>query len=82
MKNLAKPHYFPTLAQLAFRIGVVMQYGGADQGVFNKVKSLITGMIPNFGKEAEKDTAEKVYCNMGMAKIETKKQIRRMILRS
>ena len=73
VKNLAKSHYSPTLAQLAFRIGVVMQYGGADQGVFNNVKSLITGMIANFGKEAEKDTAEKVYCNKGMAKIETKK---------
>ena len=30
LKNLAKSHYSPTLAQLAFRIGVVMQYGGAS----------------------------------------------------
>ena len=59
MKNLAKSHYSLTLAQLAFRIGVVMQYGGADQGVFNKVKSLIADMIANFRKEAEKDAAEK-----------------------
>ena len=41
--------------------------------MFNKVKSLITDMIANFGKEAEQDIAEKVYCNKGMAKIETKK---------
>ena len=65
VKNLAKSHYSPTLAQLAFRIGVVMQYGGADQGVFNKVKSFITGMIPNFGKEAEKGHRRKGILQQG-----------------
>ena len=73
LKNLAKSHHSAALAQLASRIGVVMQYGGAAQGVFDKVKSFITDMIAKSGKEAEEDAAEKAYCIEEMAKTEAKK---------
>lgn len=73
LKNLAKSHHSAALAQLASRIGVVMQYGGAAQGVFDKVKSLITDMIAKLEKEAEEDAAEKAYCDEEMAKTEAKK---------
>jgi chromosome segregation ATPase len=74
VKGLAKEHHSAALAQLASRIGVVMQYGGAASDVFAKVKGLITDMIEKLEKEAEEDAAEKAYCDEEMSKTEAKKQ--------
>jgi len=74
VKGLAKSHHSAALAQLASRINVVMQYGGASQAdVFAKVKGLINDMIAKLEKEAEEDAAEKAYCDEEMAKTEAKK---------
>jgi chromosome segregation ATPase len=72
VKTLAKSHHSAALAQLASRIGVVMQYGGSSSDVFAKVKGLITDMIAKLEKEAEEDAAEKAYCDEEMAKTEAK----------
>jgi len=73
VKKLAKRHHSSALSQLASRIGVVMQYGGASQDVFAKVKGLINDMIAKLEKEAEEDAAEKAYCDEEMGKTEAKK---------
>jgi DNA repair exonuclease SbcCD ATPase subunit len=73
VKKLAKRHHSSALSQLASRIGVVMQYGGASQDVFAKVKGLINDMIAKLEKEAEEDAAEKAYCDEEMSKTEAKK---------
>merc|ERR1719389_1098523 len=73
VKGLAKQHHSAALAQLASRISVVMQYGGAASDVFAKVKGLITDMIAKLEKEAEEDAAEKAYCDEEMGKTEAKK---------
>merc|ERR1719229_2123570 len=74
VKALAKTHHSSALAQLASRIGVVMQYGGASKDVFAKVKGLISDMIAKLEKEAEADATEKAYCDEELAKTEAKKQ--------
>merc|ERR1719162_2048535 len=74
VSRLAKHHHSAALAQLASRIGVVMQYGGGSKGVFDKVKGLINDMIAKLEQEAEEDAAEKAYCDEEMAKTEAKKQ--------
>merc|ERR1719223_1564307 len=63
VSRLAKHHHSAALAQLASRIGVVMQYGGSSKGVFDKVKGLVNDMIAKLEKEAEEDAAEKAYCD-------------------
>jgi len=73
VQDLAKQHHSAALAQLASRIGVVMEYGGSASDVFAKVKGLITDMIAKLEKEAEEDAAEKAYCDEEMAKTEAKK---------
>jgi DNA repair exonuclease SbcCD ATPase subunit len=73
VKGLAKQHHSAALAQLASRIGVVMEYGGAASDVFAKVKGLITDMISKLEKEAEEDAAEKAYCDEEMGKTQAKK---------
>merc|ERR1740138_1345708 len=50
-----------------------MQYGGASQDVFAKVKGLINDMIAKLEKEAEEDAAEKAFCDEEMGKTEAKK---------
>jgi len=74
VKGLAKQHHSAALAQLASRIGVVMEYGGASSDVFAKVKGLITDMIAKLEKEAEEDAAEKAYCDEEMGKTQAKKE--------
>jgi predicted nucleic acid-binding Zn-ribbon protein len=74
VKGLAKSHHSAALAQLASRIGVVMEYGGAASDVFAKVKGLITDMIAKLEKEAEEDAAEKAYCDEEMGKTQAKKE--------
>merc|ERR1711991_1260195 len=73
VKGLAKQHHSAALAQLASRIGVDVEYGGAASDVFAKVKGLITDMIAKLEKEAEEDAAEKAYCDEEMSKTQAKK---------
>jgi len=75
IKGLARTSHSSALAQLASKISVVMQYGGANQNdVFAKIKGLVNDMIAKLEKEAEEDAAEKAYCDEEMAKTEAKKQ--------
>jgi len=75
VKGLARRSHSAALAQLASKMSVVMQYGGANQNdVFTKIKGLINDMIAKLEKEAEEDAAEKAYCDEEMAKTEAKKQ--------
>merc|ERR1719446_288280 len=75
VKGLARRSHSAALAQLASKMSVVMQYGGANQAdVFTKIKGLINDMIAKLEKEAEEDAAEKAYCDEEMAKTEAKKQ--------
>jgi len=72
IKHLAREQHSASLAQLASRIGAVMQYShGAD--VFAKVKGLIGDMITKLEKEAAEEADEKAYCDEEMAKTEAKK---------
>merc|ERR1719379_2683394 len=74
VKKLARSHHSSALAQLASRIGAVMQYGAADgEDVFAKVKDLISQMIDKLEKEAKSDATEKAYCDEEMSKTEAKK---------
>jgi len=72
VKTLAQTHHSAALAQLASRIGVVMQYGGSSGDVFAKVKGLISDMIEKLEKEAGEDATEKAYCDEEMSKTEAK----------
>jgi len=75
VQGLARKSHSAALAQLASKISVVMQYGGAHQAdVFAKVKGLINDMIAKLEKEAEEDATEKAYCDEELAKTEAKKQ--------
>jgi len=75
VKGLARRMHSAALAQLASKMSVVMQYGGANQAdVFAKIKGLVADMIAKLEKEAEEDAAEKAYCDEEMAKTEAKKQ--------
>jgi len=75
VKGLARRTHSAALAQLASKMSVVMQYGGANQAdVFAKIKGLVQDMIAKLEKEAEEDAAEKAYCDEEMAKTEAKKQ--------
>jgi len=74
VKQLAKSHHSAALAQLASKIGAVMQYGGSSRDVFAKVKGLISDMISKLEKEASEDAEEKAYCDEELAKTESKKQ--------
>jgi len=74
IKRIAKQEHSAALAQLASRIGVVMQYSSVNSAdVFGKVKGLVTDMITKLEKEAEDEATEKAYCDEEMAKTETKK---------
>jgi len=74
IKRIAKQEHSSALAQLASRIGVVMQYSSANNGdVFGKVKGLVVDMITKLEKEAEDEATEKAYCDEEMAKTEAKK---------
>ena len=75
VKGLARRSHSAALAQLASKMSVVMQYGGASQNdVFAKIQGLVNDMIAKLEKEAEEDAAEKAYCEEEMAKTEAKKQ--------
>jgi len=75
VKGLARKSHSAALAQLASKMSVVMQYGGANQAdVFTKIKGLVNDMIAKLEKEAEEDAQEKAYCDEEMAKTEAKKQ--------
>jgi len=74
IKRIAKQEHSSALAQLASRIGVVMQYSSVNNGdVFGKVKGLVVDMITKLEREAEDEATEKAYCDEEMAKTEAKK---------
>merc|ERR1719428_1907876 len=74
VKALAKKQHSEPLAQLASRIGALMQYGRRNgEDPFVKVKGLIKDMIEKLESEAEAAATEKAYCDEQIAKTEAKK---------
>jgi len=74
VKRLAQNQHSEALAQLASRIGALMQYGaGAGEDPFVKVKGLIKDMIEKLESEAQAAATEKAYCDEQIAKTEAKK---------
>jgi hypothetical protein len=74
VRDLAREHKSPMLAQLAAKMGQAMR-AGAQSGddVFGKVKGLIRDMIEKLLAEAEADATEKAFCDKEMAETEEKK---------
>ena len=61
VRDLARQHNSPALAQLASRMSSAARLNGGD--VFGKVKGLINDMIDKLEEEAEADATEKAYCD-------------------
>jgi chromosome segregation ATPase len=72
VRDLAREHKSPMLAQLAAKMGQVMHSGAGDD-VFGKVKGLIRDMIEQLLAEAEADATEKAFCDKEIAETEEKK---------
>jgi len=75
VRDLARKQKEPALAQLAQRIAAAVR-GGARTGAdpFEKVKSLISGMIEKLEKEAGEDATKKAYCDKEMTETAAKKE--------
>jgi cell division protein FtsB len=69
VRDLARKHQSPQLAQLASRMSSAMR--SADP--FAKVTGLISDMIARLEAEAEADATEKAYCDKEMSETEAKK---------
>jgi uncharacterized protein YlxW (UPF0749 family) len=73
VRDLARQHKSPLLAQLAAKMGQAMRAGGASgDDPFSKVKGLIRDMIERLLAEAEADATEKAFCDKEMAETEEK----------
>jgi hypothetical protein len=70
VRDLARKHDSPTLAQLASRMASAMRFG-ADP--FEKVKGLISDMIGRLEDEAAADATEKAYCDKELSETNEKK---------
>lgn len=74
IRQLAKKHHAPALAQLASRMASEMRFGsGSQSDVFEKIKGLITDMIEKLEAEAEADATKKAYCDKELAETNQKK---------
>merc|ERR1719197_555178 len=74
IRDLARRHNFPELAQLASRMSSAIRLGtSTGDDPFAKVKGLITDLIARLEKEAAADAAEKAYCDKEMGETKAKK---------
>merc|ERR1719400_2266281 len=74
IKRLAHDYHSSALAQLASRVGAIMQYSGQEgDDPFVKVKGLIQSMIDQLTAEAEAEATEKAYCDEQLAKTKARK---------
>jgi hypothetical protein len=73
VRDLARKHNSPALAQLATKMAEVMRAKSDSADPFAKVKGLIRDMIEKLLKEGEADATEKAFCDKEMAETEEKK---------
>ena len=73
IRELAKKHHNPMLAQLAARIVSVGRGRTSASDVFAKVKDLIRDMVEKLEAEAEADATQKAFCDKELGETNTKK---------
>merc|ERR1719235_2945478 len=74
IRDLARRHNFPELAQLASRMSAAIRLGASTgDEPFAKVKGLITDLIARLEKEAAADATEKAFCDKEMGETRAKK---------
>jgi len=74
VRELARKHKSPALAQLASRMAAAMHHTSSNnEDPFAKVKGLISAMIDKLTEEAGADAEKKAYCDKEIAESEEKK---------
>jgi len=73
IKNLAKKHHAPALAQLASRIASAIRLNSGDD-VFAKIKGMIGDMIAKLEEEAAAAAQLKEWCDKEIAEATAKKE--------
>merc|ERR1719407_284686 len=74
VRDLAKKHNSPALAQLASRMSSAIKLcAQTGDDVFAKVKGLISEMIDRLSAEAEADASHKAYCDKEFGETNAKK---------
>jgi predicted nucleic acid-binding Zn-ribbon protein len=77
VRDLARKHNAPVLAQLANRMATVISQGqGSDADIFAKVKGLIAAMIATLEEEQAADAKHKAYCDKELSYASEKKDKR------
>merc|ERR1719199_2360041 len=72
VRELAKEHRTPALAQLAQRMSSMMR--GSSSDIFGKIKGLIRDMIDKLLDEAAADASHKAYCDKETSESNAKKE--------
>merc|ERR1719199_2295650 len=72
VRELAKKHSTPALAQLAQRMSSMMR--GSSSDIFAKIKGLIRDMIDKLLDEAAADASHKAYCDKETSEANAKKE--------
>merc|ERR1711957_549306 len=73
VRDLARKHNSPALAQLASRMASSVRLAGHSGSIFDKVKGLINEMIDKLESEGDKDATEKAYCDKELSESNAKK---------
>merc|ERR1719284_1439407 len=75
VRELARKHNAPALAQLASKMAAAMhQTSASDEDPFAKVKGLISAMIDKLMEEAGADAGQKAHCDKEIAESTAKKE--------
>jgi hypothetical protein len=77
VRDLARNHHSPELAQLASRISSAVRSTGTSGDPFAKVKDLISNMIEKLQNDAGADASHKAYCDKSLSESEEKRDEQR-----